>query len=299
MSLLTSGAQTVISALFTYRSGASTNQISSSQSEPLPAVTSSLQSDIDIRSSDAQMHLDSITPLLQEIEIKLQTLSEGLEKGKGETAQEINMLREQIRGINSQVLFIENKVNHQKPIEPELDVNKLMGMVLPILTEHKENSKGEANQVFNLLETRINSMSSRIESVEAMVKEQKQVEPEVDVEKLKTVILPILLDEIQKSVKISCATRKCPEATSVLGGFSNTDIELMIKRAIARYDADKTGMPDLALESAGGSILSTRCTKSSELRNSVISYWGFRLWSPPNTPRTIIQVLCNADCIRM
>lgn len=31
-----------------------------------------------------------------------------------------------------------------------------------------------------------------------------------------------------------------------------------MKKALARYDADKTGLFDYALESAGGSILSTR-----------------------------------------
>ena len=35
-------------------------------------------------------------------------------------------------------------------------------------------------------------------------------------------------------------------------------VEEIVKAALAKYDADKTGLFDFALESAGGSILSTR-----------------------------------------
>lgn len=165
---------------------------------------------------------------------------------------------------------------------------------LKALSENIGKVQLELNGNVNNFNSDIQDMKLRVEEVKTTVyeNEHKTAEVEVDIEKLKTVLLPILSSEIQKSVEISCQTRNCPEGSpsSILGEFSTADIELMIKRAIAKYDADKTGLPDLALESAGGSILSTRCTKSSELRNSVISYWGFRLWSPPNTPRTIIQV---------
>lgn len=72
-------------------------------------------------------------------------------------------------------------------------------------------------------------------------------------------------------------------------GPNMLDIEKMIRAAILKYDADKTGLPDLALEPAGGSILSTRCTKSSQSKNSVLYLFGWRIWSYSNSPRSIIQ----------
>jgi len=35
-------------------------------------------------------------------------------------------------------------------------------------------------------------------------------------------------------------------------------VDQVVKKALAKYDADKTGLFDFALESAGGSIVSTR-----------------------------------------
>ncbi|XP_035716337.1 uncharacterized protein LOC110860720 isoform X2 [Folsomia candida] len=109
-------------------------------------------------------------------------------------------------------------------------------------------------------------------------------------------------DEIEKQVKISC-TKNCPEPEvppsrpDPVVNFDDTNVQALIDRAIQKYDADKTGRPDLALESGGGSILNTRCTKSSKLRNSVVSFWGFKIWSPPNNPRTIIQPgVVPGDC---
>jgi SUN domain-containing protein 1/2 len=69
----------------------------------------------------------------------------------------------------------------------------------------------------------------------------------------------------------------------------NSDVHRIVKLAIAKYDADKTGIADLALEPAGGSVVSTRCTKSSVKRTSVYTFFGLPFWHPPNNPRTIIQ----------
>ncbi|ODM91732.1 SUN domain-containing protein 1 [Orchesella cincta] len=98
-------------------------------------------------------------------------------------------------------------------------------------------------------------------------------------------VVPLLITEIGKQIALKNSGDGVP-----FSGLSIKDVHWMIKRAISKYDADKTGLPDLALESAGGSILSVRNTPAPKLRGSVVkSFWGFRLWSPPNTPRTIIQ----------
>jgi SUN domain-containing protein 1/2 len=40
------------------------------------------------------------------------------------------------------------------------------------------------------------------------------------------------------------------------------DVKLLIKEALYKYNADKTGLADYALESAGASIITSRCSKS-------------------------------------
>lgn len=55
-------------------------------------------------------------------------------------------------------------------------------------------------------------------------------------------------------------------------------VRKLIKEELRRYDADRTGMPDYALESSGGSVLSTRCTVQYNERSRTQKIFGIPLW---------------------
>uniref|UniRef100_A0A0N5AJ83 SUN domain-containing protein n=1 Tax=Syphacia muris TaxID=451379 RepID=A0A0N5AJ83_9BILA len=65
-------------------------------------------------------------------------------------------------------------------------------------------------------------------------------------------------------------------------------IKLMINEALKKYDADKTGKVDYALESSGGSVWSTRCTEAYE-KSRLESLFGIPLWYSSYSPRQVIQ----------
>ncbi|XP_058838632.1 klaroid protein-like [Topomyia yanbarensis] len=73
------------------------------------------------------------------------------------------------------------------------------------------------------------------------------------------------------------------------GGITEDHVRRIVRDALRIYDADKTGLVDYALESAGGQILSTRCTESYQTHSAQISIFGIPLWYPTNTPRTVIS----------
>ncbi|XP_058457893.1 klaroid protein [Malaya genurostris] len=73
------------------------------------------------------------------------------------------------------------------------------------------------------------------------------------------------------------------------GGLTEDHVRRIVREALRIYDADKTGLVDYALESAGGQILSTRCTESYQTHSAQISIFGIPLWYPTNTPRTVIS----------
>ncbi|GBO46412.1 SUN domain-containing protein 1 [Araneus ventricosus] len=77
--------------------------------------------------------------------------------------------------------------------------------------------------------------------------------------------------------------------TTYDNSLTHHDMRRIVKEALLLYDADKTGKVDYALESGGGSILSTRCSESYVEKNGRFTVLGLPLWSDENSPRTAIQ----------
>ncbi|KAG5678012.1 hypothetical protein PVAND_007721 [Polypedilum vanderplanki] len=108
----------------------------------------------------------------------------------------------------------------------------------------------------------------------------------------------VLMEEINKEIKSQIALallQKNNEHASNLnlsGGDSiltEEDVLRIVKGVLAIYDADKTGLVDYALESAGGEVISTRCTENYQAKSAEISIFGIPIWYPSNTPRTVIS----------
>ena len=70
------------------------------------------------------------------------------------------------------------------------------------------------------------------------------------------------------------------EATAVLTEpvSSDVDVGMIVKNALTKYDADKTGLFDFALETAGGSIVGVKCTETYHIATAVMSVWGVPFW---------------------
>ncbi|XP_022707883.1 SUN domain-containing protein 5-like [Varroa jacobsoni] len=91
------------------------------------------------------------------------------------------------------------------------------------------------------------------------------------------------VDHLQAQVdKCDCGSLKV--------GQVGPELDAAIRRALMLYDADKTGMADYALESAGGSVLSTRCTETYDMSMGRYYLFGFipLFWHRPS-PRLAIQ----------
>lgn len=104
-------------------------------------------------------------------------------------------------------------------------------------------------------------------------------------------------EKIQKEVLVTIqsresnvdATARKTSSQSGGGGLNEDDVRRIVRDALRIYDADKTGLVDYALESAGGQILSTRCTENYQTHSAQMSIFGIPLWYPTNTPRTVIS----------
>ncbi|XP_017050331.1 LOW QUALITY PROTEIN: uncharacterized protein LOC108094314 [Drosophila ficusphila] len=103
----------------------------------------------------------------------------------------------------------------------------------------------------------------------------------------------LLMSDISERLKremLLVVEAKHNESTKALKGhIREEEVRQIVKTVLAIYDADKTGLVDFALESAGGQILSTRCTESYQTKSAQISVFGIPLWYPTNTPRVAIS----------
>merc|ERR1712079_517353 len=102
--------------------------------------------------------------------------------------------------------------------------------------------------------------------------------------KLKESFSNELLSEVESSVpSTSSSNISHPEQHSA------SDVRRIVREALTKYDADKTGLLDFALESAGGSIVTTKCTEPYQLTSAVMSVWGVPFWWDTNSPRSNLQ----------
>ncbi|XP_029389338.1 SUN domain-containing protein 1 isoform X4 [Mus pahari] len=74
-----------------------------------------------------------------------------------------------------------------------------------------------------------------------------------------------------------------------VSGITEAQAHIIVNNALKLYSQDKTGMVDFALESGGGSILSTRCSETYETKTALLSLFGVPLWYFSQSPRVVIQ----------
>ncbi|XP_057605606.1 SUN domain-containing protein 1 isoform X2 [Hippopotamus amphibius kiboko] len=74
-----------------------------------------------------------------------------------------------------------------------------------------------------------------------------------------------------------------------ISGITEAQARVIVNNALKLYSQDKTGMVDFALESGGGSVLSTRCSETYETKTALISLFGVPLWYFSQSPRVAIQ----------
>ncbi|XP_015498420.1 SUN domain-containing protein 1 isoform X3 [Parus major] len=74
-----------------------------------------------------------------------------------------------------------------------------------------------------------------------------------------------------------------------ISGITEAQAQIIVNNALKLYSQDKTGMVDFALESGGGSVLSTRCSETYETKTALISLFGIPLWYFSQSPRVVIQ----------
>ncbi|KAH9504080.1 Secreted beta-glucosidase sun1 [Bulinus truncatus] len=97
--------------------------------------------------------------------------------------------------------------------------------------------------------------------------------------------LKVMLAPVDKETELKNET--------VLGTLDEMTVKNIVEEALIQFSADRVGMPDFALESSGGSVLSVRCSETFFKKTALVSIFGIPLWYTSNSPRTVIQPNVN------
>ncbi|KAG5832601.1 hypothetical protein ANANG_G00292840 [Anguilla anguilla] len=108
---------------------------------------------------------------------------------------------------------------------------------------------------------------------------------------METSILRNVSLQLEQSKQAPCAetVTAAVEHAALDAGMSEEQVQLIVQNALRLYSQDRTGQVDYALESGGGSILSTRCSETYETKTALMSLFGVPLWYFSQSPRVVIQ----------
>lgn len=110
-----------------------------------------------------------------------------------------------------------------------------------------------------------------------------------EIERSSILLMNDISQRLKREMLLVVEAKHNESAKELKGHIREEEVRQIVKTVLAIYDADKTGLVDFALESAGGQILSTRCTESYQTKSAQISVFGIPLWYPTNTPRVAIS----------
>ncbi|KAJ4444392.1 hypothetical protein ANN_06184 [Periplaneta americana] len=181
-----------------------------------------------------------------------------------------------------------------------VDGNVIEQHVLKVLAELLGATRGQFSGNMEDLRVWINNMlvaRDDLESRLANLTFTLHLQTREAIQRSKEVIMASVSERIQDEFAKWQEQQRQEEAKM---SSSSNMVRAIVDEALAKYDADKTGLVDYALESsefslslnslsAGGSIESTRCTENYQAKTATLSLLGIPFWYPSNTPRTVIQ----------
>uniref|UniRef100_A0A915CEC5 SUN domain-containing protein n=3 Tax=Parascaris univalens TaxID=6257 RepID=A0A915CEC5_PARUN len=220
---------------------------------------------------------------------------------KRESADAQNSLSNEISDLAS---AIANQRNEFDTFRRERDAKlaQLAHAVMLVETEQAEDIKRIKAEIDQFIKDEVaKGISERLMSVTKKSEEESAALRDEIHKQVESRVMTLFAREVAKTAVTPESRIHGHEAVAkegdVMSRFTESDllsIKELIAEALRLYDADKTGKVDYALESSGGSVISTRCTETYKEKSRLESIFGIPLWYSSYSPRTVIQHRTNA-----
>lgn len=245
--------------------------------------------DVDIESNFRQ--------ILKSLELKEGDMKQKIDALEAENEQKLEQQHANLLEIQSKINDLKKSIKNGENTNIDLDPLKARLLVVEQELEQLQILLIKCCKDQSVLPFTHDDVKTYLQTRNFATKQDLQAEIdkivhrlEFDLAELSTRDLNMAMDSKLQRENITTVT------TDEMGQMSRSEIEDMVNAALLKYGADKTGAFDFALETAGGSVVSTRCTQMYTDRLPTFTWFGVPLWLPlpglwgPTTnPRTAIQ----------
>ncbi|XP_009577246.1 PREDICTED: SUN domain-containing protein 2, partial [Fulmarus glacialis] len=247
-------------------------------------VTSHFQGELDALRAHVQRDLDrrlgKMAQASQEMEARLLELNsewqssaqEGLrgsfQREVGKLEQEVAALRRELTGLKSD--------------------QEVMGKHVEGMLEQLKAVRADVEAQFPAWVSRF--LSQR-DGAASLVLQREDLQAELQA--LERKILAKVVEDRRLSARDAQAGIGVALRQGGTTGVTEEQVHLIVGQALKRYSEDRVGMVDYALESAGASVINTRCSETYETRTALLSLFGIPLWYHSQSPRVILQPDAN------
>ena len=237
-----------------------------------------------------RVNLDTqISEFKQQIEeLKDNILKSGDERNKV-ASETLSKMREELKILEERQRLTSAEI--QKCCSAKSDINlvienKVSGLVEQLKQDLQDKLVTEEELNLRLMQVETENKNSFVELTSEVVEETK-----AELEQLVNSKVEDLRRDLSSNLTSDLETDG--NSTRDSFGVDSVDVKRIVREALTKYDADKTGLFDFALETAGGSVMTTKCTEPYQMTSAVMSVWGIPFWWDTNTPRyvTITAIL--------
>ncbi|XP_010218406.1 PREDICTED: SUN domain-containing protein 2 [Tinamus guttatus] len=237
----------------------------------LDALRAQVRMDLDGR-------LGKVTQASQEMEARLLKLnsewqSSAQDSLRGSFQKEMDKLERELAGLKRELALLKS--------DQEV-VGKHMEVML-------EQIKGVRTDVEAQVPAWISRFLSqpRQEGAASLFLQREDLQAELQA--LERKILAKVLEDRRLSARDAQAGIGVALRQGGMAGVTEEQVHLIVSQALQRYSEDRVGMVDYALESAGASVINTRCSETYETKTALLSLFGIPLWYHSQSPRVILQ----------
>ncbi|XP_023329207.1 SUN domain-containing protein 2 [Eurytemora carolleeae] len=245
-----------------------------------------MQEVIESSETDTKNKMETLELSIQNLKSKMAELasSSGREENPPDISGSVQVLektQERLDGLERRIPEIEADISRCCSKPSDLELKTIYEEQMSAMLNNKSSAVVEKISEHFLRPEQLDSRLVGLQAQLNTLRESLSAELKLEMDKVN--------QELNSQVERVKLDLQSKTTSGGISAGSSVMVDQVVKKALAKYDADKTGLFDFALESAGGSIVSTRCTENYELSSAVLSIMGVPIWWETNTPRSILQ----------